>query len=335
MKYIDPDGKLLHHIDRIADIRVGETPPPVNVEIMLSNACQLHCKNCHFAHTHNGEKIDSGLMETILAELYVYGTRSITWTGGGEPLLHPKALTFFDTAKMPQGIYTNGLHITPEAASVLRNKMTFVYVSLDSANAQAYLRDKQADKFERVCANVRLLAEQPGKATIGIGCLIDGTNIADAPEMIHIAKDMGANYIQFRPRIVFDIADKGHRAENTEWTMEAVRQLSAFNDDPFVICDVGRFAEYGQWEGHGYNMCYWCALQTCITPDGNVWECVNRAYDPVSLLGNLHRLSFSTIWRNSGPRKVDDGCRIYCRGHIANKMLNNIMSVPSEHGRFI
>ena len=50
--YVDARGKLLQHMDRLAVIKTGGSPPPVNVEIDLSNRCSLGCEWCHFAYTH-------------------------------------------------------------------------------------------------------------------------------------------------------------------------------------------------------------------------------------------------------------------------------------------
>ena len=50
--FINPAQKLLQHIDRIADIKRGLRPAPVNVEIDLSNRCSLGCEWCHFGFTH-------------------------------------------------------------------------------------------------------------------------------------------------------------------------------------------------------------------------------------------------------------------------------------------
>ena len=50
--YIEPKLKLFAHLDRLAALQRGENPPPVNVEMDLSNRCSLGCEYCHFAYTH-------------------------------------------------------------------------------------------------------------------------------------------------------------------------------------------------------------------------------------------------------------------------------------------
>src|SRR5512139_1310988 len=104
--YIDPRAKLLHHLDRLYAIQRGAIAPPVNIEIDLSNRCSLGCEWCHFAYTHTrgplagkrdkpdasipgGDLMDTYLARRIIDQLAENGVRSVTWTGGGEPTLHP------------------------------------------------------------------------------------------------------------------------------------------------------------------------------------------------------------------------------------------------------
>ena len=163
MNYINPQSKLLKHIDTIAEIKAGGTPPPVNVEIDLSNRCNLGCKGCHFAHTHtrghfaddaNIERVGD-LMETstaleILRDLHLNNVKSVTWTGGGEPTLHPdfeRILEYASRMKLEQGIYTNGTNIDEYRAGFLKKTCKWVYVSLDRADRESYKQYKQADLF--------------------------------------------------------------------------------------------------------------------------------------------------------------------------------------------
>lgn len=159
MKYIDPPNKLLKHIDRIADI-MNETPViPINVEIDLTNRCNLGCQGCHMAYLHSrgvhakrrthetGDIMDTELAISIVRQLAAVGVRSITWTGGGEPTLHPDIAEIIRYTLIPQGIYTNGVQVTPELASLLKIHMDWVYVSLDRHDRDGYMKYKAADKL--------------------------------------------------------------------------------------------------------------------------------------------------------------------------------------------
>jgi radical SAM protein with 4Fe4S-binding SPASM domain len=106
------------------------------------------------------------------------------------------------------------------------------------------------------------------------------------------------------------------------------------NYNPRVEVDIDRFIAYGNWVRHGYQTCWWSKLQTVITPNGKVWACVNKREFPEAELGDLNNESFADIWARVPVQKVNDRCRVFCRGHIPNQMLSEIMTVQ-VHGNFV
>lgn len=352
---IDPRHKVLWHADKLQELRLtGRTNAPVNVEIDLSNRCSLGCTWCHFAYTHTrgllagkhakpegaiagGDLMDAGLAAQILQELAIAGVQSVTWTGGGEPTLHPDFETIVEFAAslgIKQGMYTHGGHIDDRRAALLKQSFSWVYVSLDAANATDYKHSKGVDRFAAVCANVGRLVAAQGDATIGIGYLVHRDNIDAIPDAIELAHSLGADYIQFRPTIAYDQLHPDISAENTEWVEEARQVLRLFTGDPFVIADLERFKDYQKWAGHGYATCYWAALQTVITPNGKVWRCLNKREHGDAMLGDLTQESFADIWARAGTCAVDGSCRVMCRGHVPNQTLNAVMAAP-VHPEFI
>jgi MoaA/NifB/PqqE/SkfB family radical SAM enzyme len=355
MGVIAPREKLLWHPDRLTELRRdGKTSAPINVEIDLSNRCSLGCEWCHFAYTHTrgplkgkrdkpagavlgGDLMDFDLAIGILNQLEEAGARSITWTGGGEPTLHPdfSAIVYAcSRRKLKQGLYTHGGHITDAMAARLKSSFTFVYVSLDAADAESYKRAKGVDRFAAACEGVRKLAKAVGNATIGCGFLLTEGNWRDAPKMAALAKDLGADYAQFRPTILYAMDNPGEPSEDTSWLDEAFATTIALAQDPFVSVDVERFRNYRNWQGHGYATCWWSMLQTCITPNGKVWTCVNKREHPAAEIGDLSRETFQEIWQRHTAAKVTGDCRLMCRGHLPNQTLNDLMS-DRPHMEFV
>ena len=354
-EYINPSLKLFGHMDRLAAIRNGERPAPVNVEIDLSNRCSLGCEWCHFAYTHTrgplagkrdkptdavsgGDLMDTELAFAILEQLHENGVKSVTWTGGGEPTLHPEFDTIMgwaDALKLEQGLYTHGGHIDNKRAARLKRFSTWVFISLDECTAETYQRSKGVDRFEVVCANVRKLVDAEGKATIGLGFLLHEHNYNQVPQMVALGRELGVDYVQFRPTIQYTQDAPNQLAEDTRWVGWAIGHLNAYANDPFVIADTQRFRMYRDWAGHDYSTCYWSGLQTVITPNGKVWRCTNKREHPDALLGDLSVDTFADVWaRSGGPCTVDDTCRVMCRGEVANRTLDKVMK-PMVHVNFI
>ena len=355
LNYIDPRQKALWHLDKLLELKTrGKTTAPVNVEIDLSNRCSRGCVWCHFAHTHTkgplatrpkveGRIAGGDLMETsfafrILWELSRAGVQSVTFTGGGEPTLHPDFSDIVKSAAnygLSVGLYTHGGHIDDEMAALLKHYCTWVYVSLDECTPADYQRSKGVDGYAPVVAGIGRLRMAEGKAVVGVGFLLHEGNYRKSREMVELGRGLGADYVQFRPTIHTDPQEPGKLAENTGWMKAAIDWLQPHSADPFVSLDLPRFADYQNWQGHGYTTCHWSGLQTVITPNGMVWRCVNKREQPGALLGDLTKELFADIWeRAGGACTVDSQCRVLCRGHIANQTIDAVMSEPL-HSNFI
>lgn len=355
--YIDPRHKILFHTDRLAAIKAGKKPPPINIEIDLSNRCSLGCEWCHFAYTHTrgplagkvdtpngripgGDLMDYELAKSIIVQAHEFGVRSITWTGGGEPTLHPRfddIVTFAHRHGMPQGLYTNGVHITPERAALLKRVTAWVYVSLDEFEAEMYKASKGVDKFDAACQGVKSLSACDGVATVGVGFLLHKYNYLDIGDMAQLGiVELGADYVQFRPTVAYSQQSPNQKADYPFWIDELLDtpQVSFFEGNERVLFDRERFEMYRDWNGRPYSTCHWTQVQTVITPNGKVWSCVNKREHAGALLGDLTHETLADVWQRSGACQVDGSCRVMCRGHIANITLDAIMTEP-PHKEFI
>lgn len=344
--------KLLGQPEHVLALKQGDHVPPVNVEIDLSNRCSLGCSWCHFAYTHTrgplkgkrekpagaipgGDLMDTKLALRIIDELADAGVQSITWTGGGEPTLHPDfdRIVTYAAGRLKQGVYTHGGHIDDDRAALLKRSMEFVYVSLDAASRVDYFRDKGVDRFDQVCTNIQRLADAQGHATVGVGYLITRENWWHAGGAVALVRKLGADYIQFRPTIRYDQQQPDRREETVGWLDLAIPELERLSSFPGVQVDVDRFRMYQNWHGHNYRTCWWSMLQTVITPSGQVWTCVNKREHPAALLGSLADESFAHLWARQSPAHVDGSCRLMCRGHLPNLALSAAFN--GEHGAFI
>lgn len=346
--FTDTRSKLLGHLDRIQAIKEDRVEPPINVEIDLSNRCSLGCDWCHFAHTHTkgplherrlvevGDLMDSRLAQRIIFELKDYGVRSVTWTGGGEPTLHPQHSEIFSVcheARLPQGLYTNGCHIDAKLARLLAKTMEWVYVSLDEVDRESYRKQKKADRFIDACRGARYLSE--AGATLGVGFLLHSGNYRRTEDMVALTAALNATYCQFRPTVMFDASNPSCRIGDAAYAKAVANGPPTFYwSDVSVEMDCSRFAQYAYWKGHGYDSCIWSGVQTVITPDGKVWTCCNKRGESGAEIGDLNQDSFAKIWSRRKIASVNDRCRVMCRGHLGNQVLHQIMS-PRDHEAFV
>jgi molybdenum cofactor biosynthesis enzyme MoaA len=151
-----------------------------------------------------GDLLDTDLIIRVLKEFSLTAVNSVTWTGGGEPTLHPDFETITGYAYkegVEQGMYTNGAHISRERAEHIKTGFKWVYISLDADSAFDYKRMKGVDKFSDVLQGLEYLSRSPGDAVVGVGYLLTRDNFYSIPGMVELAKRMGADYCQFRPTL--------------------------------------------------------------------------------------------------------------------------------------
>jgi hypothetical protein len=153
---------------------------------------------------------------------------------------------------------------------------------------------------------------------------------------VRLARDLGADYIQFRPTVRFEHHIPDVVAEDTGWMKPAMKTLAELQaaSPQFVVADLARFESYRGWAGHTYTTCWWSALQSVVTPNGQVWTCVNKREHPAALVGDLSKEDFEVIWRRRPVALVDGSCRVMCRGHIPNLALNSVFA-EHAHPEFV
>ena len=112
----DPQAKLALHPQFSAYMR-GERVYPVGIEISPSGACQASCDFCFYANTgelgtHRKVFLHTFRMREVLFDACDLGVKAVTWTGGGEPSLHPqidRLVAIVAACDMSQGMFTNAL----------------------------------------------------------------------------------------------------------------------------------------------------------------------------------------------------------------------------------
>jgi len=279
-----------------------------------------------------GDLMSDELAWDVLEQLAEAGVKSITFTGGGEPTLHPhfnKIAWRAHALGLELGIYTHGGHIDIERAVLLKSTFKWVYISLDECTPEAFKASKGVGRFEAVLAGIRNLVDAEGDATITVGFLLHKDNCRQVYNMVQLGTSLGVDYVQFRPLLDYE------PNRDTTWTTEAVAHLKYYADDPFVIADTSRFAMYAAWKEHGYATCNWSALQTVITPNGKVWTCTDKREHPDALLGDLSVETFEMLWaRRGGPCQVNAGCRLLCKGHLGNLEMTQIFA-DAPHQNFV
>ena len=193
------ERKILLYTEKVQSIIKGDSVWPVTCEIDPSNVCNLSCEFCMYKDMIKQDQnfLSFELCRNLLYELANNGIKSITFTGDGEPLMHPDFNRMSGLALdlgFKVGLITNGTRLDQIKQSL---QFTFIRVSLDAHDSETYKKVKGKDYFSKVCHNIKNLTEQG--VVVGLSYVVYQTNVHGIVEAKDLSKRLGASYIQFKP----------------------------------------------------------------------------------------------------------------------------------------
>lgn len=200
---IDLGVKILAHLKEADNLVQGRPQAPVTCEIDPSNYCQNNCSWCIYSEyiKQNRIHLDFEIYRRALNSLSQSGCKAITFTGGGEPLMHPRIKEMILLAKRQGfqiGLITNGIKL--DHIIDMLHLFQFVRISVDAVNSIMYKQIKQTNYFTRVCNNIQA-ATKKGVTDIGISMVFEKGYEKYSNEFIALGEKLGVNYAQVKPAV--------------------------------------------------------------------------------------------------------------------------------------
>lgn len=295
------------------------TPPgPIRCNLDLENRCDHNCYFCEPAEYRKQTMADRRYtLETekaleVLEDLKELDCRTVNFSGGGEPTLHPEFGAVLRRASelgFRTWVVTHGGHLERWMEELLL--ADHVRVSLDASCEEEHrqMHRAAAGEFARVVENIRSLAaaranrrdaETQRKPEIGIAYIVTDGN--GSPESLgrscELARDVGADFVHFRP---ISEDPGGPKLFTGDWnqvadTIEAMRA-----DFPFL--DIWPLAK--RWKDVFYQRefenCYAAYTLAVVGANGDCHACCDRR-DIV--FGNVYRERFRDIWLGETHRRM-------------------------------
>jgi MoaA/NifB/PqqE/SkfB family radical SAM enzyme len=328
-------------LDRVGHIAAGQPADgPYVVEIDPTTACNLSCPECISGSLLNQGSLEhSRLIETI-DDLAALGTRAVIFIGGGEPMSFPgfsELVRRVHGHGMAVGITTNGTLLSRHLDAVAEcADWTRVSVDAGTAESFGFFRPSRGNRLPlaHVVREMKLLAKVK-RGALGYSFLLlkrDGrSNIGDMAAATRLAREIGCDYIEFKPSM-----DPDHSL--TLWTpreLETVRELitecSLMATDSFrVLTPVTMFHAFARPDDlaqpKDYSWCPATQLRTVITPSG-CYACPYHRGRSEFQYGSVATRSFRELW--SSPERTemlarlspDRDCRFHCIRHVQNMAI--------------
>lgn len=298
--------KPAHHMDRLVQIADGRRPPPVHVQLILSDLCNQDCSFCAYRMSaglsnelfgdgfetrkqrNPNRMIPTEKAMEIVADCAELGVKAMQFTGGGEPTVHPdhlQVMLYAQSFGIETALVTNGVKLDPRHLAIQR--MSWIRVSIDAGDPESYAKVRRVPKgqWHKAWANIRALA--PGfEGVLGVGFVVTPENYQGVHAAAGLAKDAGADNI--RLGAVFSTEGAGYYGDRIPAIIEAIERAKELTGDGFEVIDLfGRRLgdlEVGSPEEPD---CGYQYLTMYIGGDLNVYRCCNTAYTLHGKVGSL------------------------------------------------
>ncbi len=181
---------------------------PINVELDITNRCNLRCVMCLHSHPSYYRRARQDLPLEVfreIAESVFHATRGLSLSYGAESLLHPEFERFLriSTGYGIPKVYlnTNGLLLTESLVEAMVDAgLHQLAVSVDAATPETYARIRVGGDFATLLNNVgmiRCVRERMGSSTPRLSLLfvLMRSNVHELPAFVDLAHAVGATSI--------------------------------------------------------------------------------------------------------------------------------------------
>lgn len=356
--------KIVHHPEKLAEMKAGKQPIPIQVQLIISDLCNHSCNFCAYrlegytSNQHFGtvdpvtEAVNNNPNRMIpyekcieiLDDFVTMGIPAIQITGGGEPTVHPKATEIFEAVierNLDLALVTNGT-LVPDKMLKPLSRAAWIRVSVDAGRETTYAwtRKVPASFFQRTWDNIRRIAETKSEKTLlGVGFVITRDNHNEIYECAELAKASGAD--NFRISAAFTQDDfeyhKPHFEVATAMARKAVADFASPKFKVFNLFD-DRINDLKQ-QRPDYSFCAYMNLNVYIGGDLKVYRCCNTAYNSLGEYGDISKQRFKDFWPSEAKekdfKKFDAHSCARCMFNNKNRFINYAISPDAKHINYI
>jgi radical SAM protein with 4Fe4S-binding SPASM domain len=291
--------KIIAAYKKVLQILDGEIPVPEVVEIFPTNYCNFACSHCRCEDSHGDENqyMDFGAFRRLLEELYQKGIKTLEFSGGGEPLVHPQIDKIFDTMinyNFRLGLITNGYRFVDSDDLVEKalKCSDWIRFSVDAFSDDTYrkVHGKEDVSYTKLKSTIKKMIQcsGPTSSNIGIKMLVSQLNVHELNLAIEEALELKPDYLQFK----FLGNHQLELEDRQKYEETLIKKIASLGSKEVSI-------EFSPSYGgrRKYEKCLLNALHPVIDWNGTVYMCAffDHRREKHSI-GNIHDGGFFNHW---------------------------------------
>lgn len=348
--------KIVFFPEKIESFVENKITAPIYVRVKPINRCDHSCFFCIYStgfrkgdkenhiisgmHTDMEEKdtIPTVKMLEILEDFRDIGVKAVTYSGGGEPLMHRDIVQIMQTTLdygIDLSIITNGQMLVNQRAAVLANAK-WVRVSIDYTNAEqmAASRGVSEKNFDLILRNLEGFAKIKQKdCDLAVNYIIHRDNYRGIYEFSKVLKDCGVENVRYSPMWIPDLAD--YHAPIMESVKEQLAKAAELIDDNFTLNTTYNIES--KTNERTYNKCHFMQIVPVVGADQIVYACHNKAYDKTGAIGSVQNQRFRDLWFSEEAKEVFNGldpmkvCQHECANDSKNIIIGTLIDTNPDN----
>ena len=268
------------HIQDSYGVRPEAREFPMMCVLSFVYVCNAKCPNCPYTNSEirasyqDRPMMNEDTFKIIADQCGEYGAW-IRISGGGEPMLHPKAVELMEYAKKvgaKVGLITNGSRFTEVSSRrLLAAQIDMIEFSVDAADPQTYEKVRRGLDWETLLKNVKRMVELRNKLKSKTKIIASGVNQVDVDieAVVKFWEPMVDNF-QKRKYLTWGINDPSKSADPTPYLPPEERIPCPFIFERLNIDSRGKVMV--------------CGFDIAARTD----------------MGNIHEKSIKEIWHGEG-----------------------------------
>lgn len=348
--------KIFHYPEKIESL-VSDNPEiqaPLHIRIKPTNVCNHKCWYCAY-HQDDfqlgqdmvmKDSIPLSKMMEIIEDISDMGIKSVTFSGGGEPLYYrhiDQALEKLIEKKIAFAALTNGSFLKDTTAELFAKYGSWLRVSIDGWDDASYkkYRNCKDDEYSRVINNIKRFKKLDGSCVVGISFILDKNNVNHIETQLKLFKSIGVDSVKLSGVIVSNNGKANnlyHKPffDRIKDKIQAIK--SDLEDETFEIFDG--YHELEENFHKNYDWCPYTQITPVIGADQNVYTCHDKAYNfETGMLGSIKEQSFKDFWFSDKNQffKVNPSrdCDHHCVVNTHNKYILEFLGVDKDHSGFV